>query len=86
MAGEDLTDMLVEPSKRSLRVQLRESQVEDFDDVDAQPLHMLVWEVNTMKLRSIGFEARRLLSSPEASPPFFQHPKIINRPQKMPAD
>ncbi|GLD62933.1 actin cytoskeleton-regulatory complex protein pan1-like protein [Lates japonicus] len=78
-----MTDVMVEESKSTVRVQLWESELEDFDDADAKPLLMLVWEVNTsMKMRDIGFEARRLLNSPEASPPCFHHPKIINGAQK----
>lgn len=73
--------MLVEQRKNTLRVQLWQFKLEDFDEADAKPL--LGWEVNTsMKIREIGFEARRFLNSPEASPPCFQHPKIINGAQK----
>ncbi|KAE8281651.1 hypothetical protein D5F01_LYC20647 [Larimichthys crocea] len=47
------------------------------------PLLQLVWEVNnSMKMRAIEFEARRLLISPEAVPPHFQHPKIISQALK----
>ncbi|XP_039641980.1 proteoglycan 4 isoform X3 [Perca fluviatilis] len=80
---EDMTDLLVEQSKATVRVQLWEFELEDFDEEDAKPLLMLVWEViNSMKMRDIEFEARRLLQSPEDIPPCFQHPKLVNLAQE----
>ncbi|KAI3362953.1 hypothetical protein L3Q82_011630 [Scortum barcoo] len=64
-----------------LRVQLWEFELEDYD-ADVRPLLKLAWEVNTsMKMRDVEFEARRLLTSPEAAPPQFKHPKIISQAQ-----
>ncbi|XP_044063034.1 actin cytoskeleton-regulatory complex protein pan1-like [Siniperca chuatsi] len=83
VTAEDMTELLVEQSKSTLRVQLWEFELEDFDETEARPLLKLAWEVNTsMKMRDVEFEARRLLSSPEAAPPQFQHPKIISQAQK----
>lgn len=44
---EDMTDLLVEESKSTLRVRLWEFELKDFDDDDARPLLKLVCEVNT---------------------------------------
>ncbi|XP_044064417.1 fibrous sheath CABYR-binding protein-like [Siniperca chuatsi] len=83
VTAEDMTELLVEQSKSTLRVQLWEFELEDFEENEARPLLKLAWEVNTsMKMRDVEFEARRLLSSPEAAPPQFQHPKIISQAQK----
>ncbi|XP_018556841.1 uncharacterized protein LOC108900338 [Lates calcarifer] len=83
VTAEDMTDLLVEESKSTLRVQLWEFELEDFEEDEARPLLRLVWAVNTsMKMRDIEFEARRLLTSPETIPPQFQHPKIIGQAQK----
>ncbi|KAI3361515.1 hypothetical protein L3Q82_013662, partial [Scortum barcoo] len=72
VTAEDISQFLVEESKSTLRVQLWEFELEDYD-VDVRPLLRMVWEVNTsMKMRDIEFEARRLLNSPEAAPPQFQ--------------
>ncbi|KAI3367161.1 hypothetical protein L3Q82_008218 [Scortum barcoo] len=72
VTAEDMTQFLVEESKSTLRVQLWEFELEDYD-VDVRPLLRMVWEVNTsMKMRDVEFEARRLLTSPEAAPPQFQ--------------
>ncbi|XP_035851555.1 uncharacterized protein LOC118493887 isoform X2 [Sander lucioperca] len=80
---EDMTDLLVEQSKDTIRVQLWEFELEDFDEEEAKPLLTLVWEVNnSMKMRDIEFEARRLLKSPEDIPPCFQHPKLVNLAQE----
>lgn len=71
--------MLVEQSKNTLRVQLWQVEPEDFDDADAKPLIMLVWKMNTkLQIRDTGFKARRFLNAPEASPPCFQHSKVLN--------
>ncbi|KAI3361454.1 hypothetical protein L3Q82_013626, partial [Scortum barcoo] len=81
VTAEDISQFLVEESKSTLRVQLWEFELEDYD-IDVRPLLRMVWEVNTsMKMRDIEFEARRLLNSPEAAPPQFQHPKIISQAQ-----
>ncbi|XP_035857408.1 mucin-5AC-like [Sander lucioperca] len=80
---EDMTDLLVEQSKDTIRVQLWEFELEDFDEEEAKPLLTLVWEVNnSMKMRDIEFEATRLLKSPEDIPPCFQHPKLVNLAQE----
>ncbi|KAM7002330.1 uncharacterized protein lrriq1 [Tautogolabrus adspersus] len=77
---EDLTDLLLMESKKSLRVQLWDFELEDFDDVDIRSLLKLVWEVNTsFQMRDVEFEARRLLDSPEKMPSSFQHPTIISQ-------
>lgn len=77
---EDMTDLLVEQSESTRSVRLRQFELKDFDDVVAKPLLTLMWEVNTsMKMRDVGFEARIFVNAPEASPPCFQHPKIIKR-------
>ncbi|KAI3376511.1 hypothetical protein L3Q82_016960, partial [Scortum barcoo] len=81
VTAEDITEFLVEESKCTLRVQLWEFELEDYD-IDVRPLLRLAWEVNTsMKMRDTEFEATRLLSSPEAAPPQFKHPKIISEAQ-----
>lgn len=77
---EDMTDLLVEQSESTLSVQLRQFELEDFDDAVAKPLLTLMWEVNTsMKMRDVGFEARIFVNAPETSRTCFQHPKIIKR-------
>ncbi|GLD45814.1 mucin-5AC-like isoform X1, partial [Lates japonicus] len=43
VAVEDMTDLLVKQSKDTIRVQLWEFELEDYDD-DVRPLLMLVWE------------------------------------------
>ncbi|KAI3361453.1 hypothetical protein L3Q82_013624, partial [Scortum barcoo] len=79
VTAEDISQFLVEESKSTLRVQLWEFELEDYD-IDVRPLLRMVWEVNTsMKMRDIEFEARRQLNFPEAAPP--QHPKIISQAQ-----
>ncbi|KAI3361435.1 hypothetical protein L3Q82_013602 [Scortum barcoo] len=81
VTAEDISQFLVEESKSTLRVQLWEFELEDYD-IDVRPLLRMVWEVNTsMKMRDIEFEARRLLNFPEATPPQLQHPKIISQAQ-----
>lgn len=76
----DTTDLLVEESKSSLRMQL----LGNFDEEDAKPHLKLVGELNSSmqkRDRRIKFEARRLLDYPETMHPSFQHPKIINQAQ-----
>ncbi|KAI3362628.1 hypothetical protein L3Q82_001706 [Scortum barcoo] len=81
VTAEDMTQFLVEESKRTLRVQLWEFGLEDYD-TEVRPLLKLVWEVNTsMKMRDVEFEARRLLTSPDDAPPQFKHPKILSKAQ-----
>ncbi|GAA6224395.1 leucine-rich repeat extensin-like protein 5 [Lates japonicus] len=83
VTAEDMTELLMQESKSTLRVQLWEFELEDFDDDEVRPLLKLVWEVNNnMKMRDIEFEARRLLKLPETIPPQFQHPKIISQAHK----
>ena len=80
VTAEDMCDLLLEESKSSLRVQLWEFEMEDRDDDVARPLLDLVWVViNSMKMRDVEFEARRLLGTPEAIPPHFQHPRILSQ-------
>ncbi|KAE8288437.1 hypothetical protein D5F01_LYC12308 [Larimichthys crocea] len=82
VTAEKMSELLVEQSKGTLRVQLWEFELDGYD-ADVRPLLQLVWEVNnSMKMRDIEFEARRLLSCPEAVPPHFQHPKIISQALK----
>ncbi|XP_050932065.1 uncharacterized protein LOC108887413 [Lates calcarifer] len=82
VTAEDMTELLLEESKSTVRVKLWEFELEDFDE-DVIPLLRLVWEVNNnMKRRDVEFEARRLLNSPETIPPQFQHPKIISQAHK----
>ncbi|XP_027142906.1 uncharacterized protein LOC109137657 isoform X1 [Larimichthys crocea] len=83
VTAEKMSELLVEQSKGTLRVQrLWEFELDGYD-ADVRPLLQLVWEVNnSMKMRDIEFEARRLLSCPEAVPPHFQHPKIISKALK----
>ncbi|KAE8295740.1 hypothetical protein D5F01_LYC06677 [Larimichthys crocea] len=82
VTAEKMSELLVEQSKETLRVQLWEFELDGYD-ADVRPLLQLVWEVNnSMKMRDIEYEARRLLSSPEAVPPHFQHPKIISQALK----
>ncbi|KAG8008527.1 hypothetical protein GBF38_019725 [Nibea albiflora] len=79
VTAANMSELLVEQSKETLRVQLWEFELEGYDD-DVRPLLQLVWEVNNaMKMRDVEYEARRLLSSPEAVPPRFQHPNIISQ-------
>ncbi|KAG8012529.1 Mucin-1 [Nibea albiflora] len=79
VTAANMSELLVEQSKETLRVQLWEFELEGYDD-DVRPLLQLVWEVNNaMKMRDVEYEARRLLSSPEAIPPRFQHPNIISQ-------
>ncbi|XP_019117242.2 uncharacterized protein LOC104929949 [Larimichthys crocea] len=82
VTAEKMSELLVEQSRETLRVQLWEFDLDGYD-ADVRPLLQLVWEVNnSMKMRDIEFEARRLLSCPEAVPPHFQHPKIISQALK----
>lgn len=74
---DDMTELLLEKSKESLRVQLWEFELEDFQDEEARSLLTLVWEVNnSFKMRDVQFEAKKLLESPEDVPPRFRHPKM----------
>ncbi|KAI9531051.1 hypothetical protein NQZ68_000545 [Dissostichus eleginoides] len=80
---DDMTDLLREESKSSLRVQLWDFELEDRDEDVAKPLLNLLWEViNSMKMRDIVFEARRLLMSPDDIPAGFRHPKLMNLAQE----
>ena len=80
---DDMTDLLREESKSSLRVQLWDFELEDRDEDVAKPLLNLLWEViNSMKMRDIVFEARRLLMSPGDIPAGFRHPKLMNLAQE----
>ncbi|XP_039866062.1 uncharacterized protein LOC120720440 [Simochromis diagramma] len=78
LTAEDLRDLLVEKSRETLREQLWEFELEDFDEEEAKPLLRLVWAVNVSnKMRDVEFEARMLLQFPEAVPPKFQAPKLL---------
>ncbi|XP_036931080.1 uncharacterized protein LOC119006457 isoform X1 [Acanthopagrus latus] len=87
-ALEDFDDTDAKPLLRLGRPQSVESTVTSTFDRYLRCAHQIspllqVWDVNTdMKMRDIEFEARRLLSSPEALPPQFQLPKIISQTQK----
>ncbi|XP_063321146.1 uncharacterized protein LOC134619315 [Pelmatolapia mariae] len=79
LTAEDLRDLLVEKSRETLREQLWEFELEDFEEEEAKPLLRLVWAVNVInKMRDIEFQARMLLQFPEAVPPKFQAPKLIS--------
>ncbi|XP_076737298.1 uncharacterized protein LOC112432469 [Maylandia zebra] len=79
LTAEDLRDLLVEKSRETLREQLWEFELEDFDEEEAKPLLRLVWAVNVSnKMRDVEFEARLLLQFPEAVPPKFQAPKLLS--------
>ncbi|CAJ1052401.1 fibrous sheath CABYR-binding protein-like isoform X2 [Xyrichtys novacula] len=82
LTAENMANLMVEESKKTLRVQLWEFKLQGFDK-DVQPLLELVWEVNTSLLkRDVEFEARKLLDSPDSIPPSYQHPKIRNKAQE----
>ncbi|XP_005942044.1 uncharacterized protein LOC102294219 [Haplochromis burtoni] len=79
LTAEDLRDLLVEKSRETLREQLWEFELEDFEEEEAKPLLRLVWAVNVSnKMRDVEFEARMLLQFPEAVPPKFQAPKLLS--------
>ncbi|CAI5637487.1 unnamed protein product [Oreochromis niloticus] len=79
LTAEDLRDLLVEKSRETLREQLWEFKLEDFEEEEAKPLLRLVWAVNVInKMRDAEFQARMLLRFPEAIPPKFQAPKLLS--------
>ncbi|KAL3973655.1 DNA polymerase epsilon subunit 1 [Sarotherodon galilaeus] len=79
LTAEDLRDLLVEKSRETLREQLWEFELEDFEEEEAKPLLRLVWAVNVInKMRDVEFQARMLLQFPEAIPPKFQAPKLLS--------
>ncbi|XP_063316508.1 uncharacterized protein LOC134615778 [Pelmatolapia mariae] len=79
LTAEDLRDLLVEKSRETLREQLWEFELEDFEEEEAKPLLRLVWAVNVInKMRDVEFQARMLLQFPEAVPPKFQAPKLLS--------
>ncbi|KAL4004482.1 thiosulfate:glutathione sulfurtransferase [Sarotherodon galilaeus] len=79
VTAEDLRDLLVEKSRETLREQLWEFELEDFEEEEAKPLLRLVWAVNVInKMRDVEFQARMLLQFPEAIPPKFQTPKLLS--------
>ncbi|KAL3976553.1 sarcosine oxidase / L-pipecolate oxidase [Sarotherodon galilaeus] len=79
LTAEDLRDLLVEKSRETLREQLWEFELEDFEEEEAKPLLRLVWAVNVInKMRDAEFQARMLLQFPEAIPPKFQAPKLLS--------
>ncbi|XP_023136919.2 uncharacterized protein LOC111575805 [Amphiprion ocellaris] len=83
VTAEDMTELLVEKNKHTLRFMLWEDDVEHFDEADIRPLLRLVFEVNTrMKMRDVELEAQRLLNSPEAMPPQMRHCKILSQAKK----
>ncbi|XP_035528022.1 uncharacterized protein LOC118335702 [Morone saxatilis] len=82
VTAEDMSELLVEESKNTLRVQLWDLELENFDP-EARLLLKMVFQVNnSLKMRDVEFEARKLLSTPKAAPPQLRHPKIISQAQK----
>lgn len=82
VTAEDMTNLLLEQGKNSLRVQLWEFELEGMDEDVAKPLLRLVWDViNSLKMRDVVFESRRLLASPHTIPPCFRHPKLLSLAQ-----
>ncbi|AWO97917.1 Hypothetical protein SMAX5B_005497 [Scophthalmus maximus] len=80
---EDMTDLLLEESNKSLRMRFWDFEGEGYDD-DVQPFLKMVMDVLTsMKMRDVQFEARWLLECPEDIPPCFQNPKMVNLAQKF---
>lgn len=79
VTAEAMSDLMVRDSQKTLRVQLWDFELEDFDE-EVKPLLKLVWEVNTsMMRRDVEFKAKRLLDSPDAMPSSFRHPKITSQ-------
>ncbi|XP_069384996.1 uncharacterized protein [Paralichthys olivaceus] len=87
VSGEDMVNLIEEESKKSLRVQFWEFQLEDYKDPEFLPLlklFNLVWEVsNNLKKRDIEFEARQFLKSPKTIPPKFNNPGILSLAEKF---
>ncbi|XP_051263075.1 uncharacterized protein LOC127367353 [Dicentrarchus labrax] len=82
VTAEDMSELLVEESKNTLRVQLWDLELENFDPEARLLLNMVCQVNNSLKMRDVEFEARKLLSSPRAVPAQLRHPKIICQAQK----
>ncbi|KAG7499639.1 hypothetical protein JOB18_044459 [Solea senegalensis] len=75
---EDMTQLLMEKSKGTLRVQLWEFELEGYD-AEVTALLNLVWEVNNSMLnRDVVFEARKLLKSPDEFPASYKNHKFVS--------
>ncbi|TKS81346.1 hypothetical protein D9C73_015451 [Collichthys lucidus] len=58
VTADKMSELLVDQSKETLRVQLWEFELDGYD-ADVRPLLQLVWEVNnSMKMRDIEYEAK----------------------------
>ncbi|XP_051920770.1 uncharacterized protein LOC127600317 isoform X1 [Hippocampus zosterae] len=80
VTADEMADLLVEETKKSIRVKLWEYEVEDCFEAESK----LVFEVNTsMKMRDIEFEARRLLDSPEMIPSQLKHTTILRKARQF---
>ncbi|XP_030575347.1 uncharacterized protein LOC115772998 isoform X2 [Archocentrus centrarchus] len=76
---EDMSNLLVQESNKTLREQLWKFKLEDLEETEAKPLLKLVWAVNiNNKMRDVEFQAWMLLRFPEAKPPEFQAPKLLS--------
>ncbi|XP_028295818.1 uncharacterized protein LOC114457884 [Gouania willdenowi] len=77
---EDMARHLHVMSKRSLRVQLLDFQLQEYDNDDDDEVRMLLSmarEVNdSMRMRDIQLDAQRLISAPELMPPNFISAKM----------
>ncbi|XP_047467730.1 uncharacterized protein LOC125024099 [Mugil cephalus] len=79
-----MIELLMEESKKTLRIQMWEFEMDGFHKTYAKPLAQLVWEVsNSMKNRDVEFEARRFLHTSEPMPHNFQHPMIISQAKEF---
>ncbi|XP_028298720.1 uncharacterized protein LOC114461081 [Gouania willdenowi] len=78
---EDMARHLHVMSKRSLRVQLLDFQLQEYDNDDDDEVRMLLSmarEVNdSMRMRDIQLDAQRLISAPELMPPNFISAKMM---------
>ncbi|KAK2853689.1 hypothetical protein Q5P01_006350 [Channa striata] len=80
VTAEDMTELLLEKSKHTLRVKLWEFELEDFEEDEDKSLLKLV--NNSLKMRDVEFEARRLLNLPETIPPQFNNPGSLTEQQE----
>ncbi|XP_030595660.1 proline-rich protein 36-like [Archocentrus centrarchus] len=83
ITAEDMSNLLVQESKKTVREQLWEFKMEDFEEKEAKPLLKLVWAVNVNnRMRDVEFQAQMLLKFPKATPPTFQNPKLLSMANK----
>ncbi|XP_034545774.1 uncharacterized protein LOC117817275 isoform X2 [Notolabrus celidotus] len=79
VTAEDMTSLIFEKSTGNLRERFWEFELEGLDEDEAKPLMKLVWSVNVNnKMRDVENEAKVLLNSQEALPPYFKHPKLLS--------